>query len=1000
MEGIRMVCTSLRRVCLFALLFALAAIPALAQQTGSISGKISDSSGGVLPGVTVEARSNVLPGPRATVSGSDGVYQLPGLPPGDYTVSFTLQGMQTATKKVSVALGQNTAVDMAMGVGNVSESVNVTARATLVDKTSAAITSSISATDLRNLPVGTQYRDVIKLLPGIQNTENATRGPSAGSSGQDNVYKFDGVNVTLPLFGTLSAEPASYDIAEINVVKGGAKAVDFDRAGGFLVNSISKSGTNKLTGDASFRFRTASMAAAQVNKGKQFDETSDWTDLDAGGPLVPNHLFFYGSYYRPTESHANSATAYGVVPNFDETRNEGYGKVTYTPIHNALVNVSYRDSKDVQKGASFGAFSSATAGTGNQSRERIFDADGNWILGSSSFISAKFQHYGLDAEGRPDNAVTTPASIAIGSQLDIAHLDQLGLLTVPKVGSNAAVNAFIQPIVNQYGFLCTPQLVAAGSCSNPGDILGGGTVGFNTTFDQDNFFRTSGEIAYNQTVSAWGMRHNLHAGFQRYIDSEDLTRSSNGLGLITVPAGTINLNGTPIFYQAAFQQQGFGTVAPLIHSEYHSNDIEVNDAIEWHDWTINLGLLASHDTIWGQGLQKDSSALSGFVAATATTSAGRKYEEYSVPFNKMLQPRLSATWAYNGKDTIFVSYAKYNPVANSDARAASWDRNLEATINADYDASGKLFAIDPVKSSSGKLYVPNMTPVTHHEIIVGTAKEFSSELSGRAYFRWNRGTHYWEDTNNTARVAFNPPATLPGTDVSIPQTPYIPQLDDYRAQIGSGSSYVIAELDGAFTDYREATLEGDWKSPKGHFVNASFTWSRYYGNFDQDASTTFNDQNIFIGSSNIGDGPGRQLWNNKLGLLHGDVPYVLKMWGAYMLPWQASAGAWIIAQSGNAWEKWDYTIVSNLTSSVSDVDKYAEPAGSRRAPGHAQLDLNYTQRIGFLKRYSGQVEADVFNIFNSQTGYNIDPNFHDAGFSQPQSFYLPRRLEVTLRLTF
>ncbi|MGH9410110.1 MAG: carboxypeptidase regulatory-like domain-containing protein, partial [Vicinamibacterales bacterium] len=526
---------------------------------------------------------------------------------------------------------------------------------------------------MKNLPVGTQYRDVIKLLPGVQYTENQVIGPSSGSSGQDNVYKFDGVNVTLPLFGTLSAEPAAYDIAEVTVVKGGAKAVDFDRAGGFLVNSISKSGTNKLTGDASFRFRTASMAAAQVDQLKQYDQTNAWTDLDAGGPIVPNRLFFYGSYYRPTVSHANSATAYGSVPDFKETRNEGYGKVTYTPLHNALINASYRDSNDVQKGASFGAFSSSTTGTGNQGRLRIFDSDGNWILNNSSFITAKFQHFGNLTEGRPDNTVATPASIAIGSTIDTAHLDQLGLLTVPKLGSDATVNAFLQPIINQYGF------------QSNGVATGGGTVGDYYKFDQDNFFRTSGEVAYNLTVSGKGMRHNIHAGFQRYIDSEDLLRSSNGLGLLTVPGGGVSFQGTPIFYEAAFQQQGFGPVSPVIHSEYHSNDIELNDEINWKDWTFNVGLLASHDTIWGQGLQNDSSALSGFVASTATTSAGRKYEEYSIPFTKMLQPRLSATWAYNSKGTIYGSYAVYNPSANSDARAASWDRNLEKTINAYYD---------------------------------------------------------------------------------------------------------------------------------------------------------------------------------------------------------------------------------------------------------------------------------------------------------------------------
>ena len=93
-----------RRCTFLFLFFALLAIPAAAQQTGSIQGKVADSGGGVLPGVTVEARSTVLPGPRVTVTGDDGSYQLPQLPPGPYVVTFTLSGMRTATKNVAVQL--------------------------------------------------------------------------------------------------------------------------------------------------------------------------------------------------------------------------------------------------------------------------------------------------------------------------------------------------------------------------------------------------------------------------------------------------------------------------------------------------------------------------------------------------------------------------------------------------------------------------------------------------------------------------------------------------------------------------------------------------------------------------------------------------------------------------------------------------------------------------------------------------------------------------------
>src|SRR5262249_54943856 len=156
-----------------------------------------------------------------------------------------------------------------------------------------------------------------------------------------------------------------------------------------------------------------------------------------------------------------------------------------------------------------------------------------------------------------------------------------------------------------------------------------GVVGFGSLFDRDDFYRDAGQVTVDTTLTAWGMRHNLHGGFQGYIDSEDLDRSSNGWGSINVPAGTANSpsTGQPIFYQATFQTQGVG-VSPVIHSAYHSKSVEANDTINWRNWTFNAGAIISNDTLYGQGLSPDPTAPSGFVKATATDSAGRKYQEY------------------------------------------------------------------------------------------------------------------------------------------------------------------------------------------------------------------------------------------------------------------------------------------------------------------------------------------------------------------------------------
>jgi hypothetical protein len=968
------------RACMLGALL-LPAGPALAQQTGAISGKVVDSSGGVLPGVTVEARSALLPAPRATTTEGDGTYRLQALPPGNYTLTFVLQGLQNVTRQAQVQLGLDTVVDATLGVQALTESVDVTATVSLIERDTASIKSGVSNEQIMALPVGQDYRDLVKLIPAVQYTADITRGPSAGGSGQDNVYQFDGVNVTLPLFGTLSAEPASHDIAQVTTIRGGARAVDFDRSGGFTIDSVSKSGSNRYSGELSFQFQTPNMTA-ELTSGAQsrYQANRNWLTGNFGGPVIANKVHFYASYYRPDNRRENRSNLYGSLPDYELQRDEGFGKLTITPTNSVLLNVSYRASDRADRSNRFEQNQAATTGSGNEAQQQIGIAEGSWVINARSLLTFKYTHFAYETKGTPDIASTAAFSDVPGTRLDVANLDRMGLLTVPMILANQpAYNAFVQPIVDRYGYV------------QNGVRTGGGLNGIASQLDDNDFFRDAGQIGYNVTLGST-VAHDLHVGYQQYTDSEDLVRSSNGWGAISVPGGRSGFvfNGQPIFYTARFQAQGLGT-GRVIHSEYRSQSFEINDAIRWRNFTFNAGVLMSRDRLYGQGLREDASALSGFVSAP-----GNQYLMYEIPFKKLIQPRAGATWAYNGRDTIYGSYARYNPAASSLPRAASWDRNLtNLFVDAHFDANGVLMGTVPVNSSTGKLFVPDLTPRRIDEYLIGTARQFHRGVTGRAYWRYREGSHFWEDTNNNARITLNPPA-------GIPRELYIPNLADQLLQIGTGgsaASYVIAELDGAYTKYYELTLEAEHRTPRT-FVRGSYTWSHYYGNFDQDGSANINDANVFVGSSNIADGAGRQLWNFREGDLRGDRPHMLKVYGYYSLKWNATAGAFLVAQSGQPWEAWNYEPYAALTTSTIETARNAEPAGSRRTDGHWQLDLNYTQNIRLAPRLNLQLAADLFNVNNRQTGYNFQPAMHNSAFNTPRDYFDPRRFQLAARLRF
>ena len=222
----------------------LLASVALAQTTASVTGTVIHQ-GGPLPGVTVTATSPSLQGSRTAVTGENGNYFLGGLPPGDYTLAFEMQGMQPVSERTRVSLAQTSRVDTNLRLSAMEEAITVTASAPAVLETST-VGTNITTQMLDRLPTGRTINAAVLMAPGV--SSQGIAGPSiSGAPSYDNVYLVNGVVVNENLRGQphdLFIEDA---IQETTVLTGGISA-EYGRFTGGVINTITKSGGNEFSG--------------------------------------------------------------------------------------------------------------------------------------------------------------------------------------------------------------------------------------------------------------------------------------------------------------------------------------------------------------------------------------------------------------------------------------------------------------------------------------------------------------------------------------------------------------------------------------------------------------------------------------------------------------------------------------------------------------------------------------------------------------------------------
>jgi hypothetical protein len=285
--------------------------PAAAQTSATISGTVHDSSGGVLPGVTVTAKSGATGLARTTVTGPEGRYVLPQLPPGEYELRAELTGFRPHVRpEITLAIAQTLTLNITLQVGDVAIMDVVTGRTPLVNTGSSELSYLVTSEQIEQIPLnGRNYTDLALLQPGVNAFPHrdggsvVAHGLGMSINGQDprsNVYLLDGTlqnDFTNGPAGSAAGTALGLDTIREFRVEANAYSAEFGRSSGGQVNVLTKSGTNRLTGTGFEFHRNEALDARNffdVDQKPNFQRNQFGGTL--GGPITPDELFFFAGY--------------------------------------------------------------------------------------------------------------------------------------------------------------------------------------------------------------------------------------------------------------------------------------------------------------------------------------------------------------------------------------------------------------------------------------------------------------------------------------------------------------------------------------------------------------------------------------------------------------------------------------------------------------------------------------------------------------------------------
>lgn len=740
-----------------ALMILLTPLAFAAETTGSISGTVKARDGAQLPGVTVTVSGAFLPAGRTDYTDSAGRFQFARLLPGEYVVKANLEGLGSWQRNAVVAVGKDTQLDAVLEA-RATAAVEVTAALPLVDVKSTEVAENFTRQQFEKLPMGRSYKDLFQLTPGVADNPNRIN-VNAGGNREDNLFLYDGVNITNPFYADIVTNFTQLDIQEINI-KQGAVTAEFGRTGGFVVNAITKSGTNELHGEAGGDLQKKSFAARFKN-----GTLGDLTDRYAGGaglggPILKDYVWFYGSGGVSRATTGDRTNNFNVrsgtsdpatsLPDSNDT-DEYFGKITSAPSPKLFLNASYRYRKAVARNAGICSTCAPTVAEDDFTKNQVLTAGGTFFVTPNAFAEVKYNRY------REDNGFTP-------------------LLTF---GYRPPFNGQRPDLMGQF---VTTAAYLVGGTKVVGQTVGGTTLAKNN----DNFFRDEVKTSFTYYASFLRAEHEIKAGFGYDKNGEDLDRVANGWGSVRYQTSlnSCRLNGAipaataPCFTAAYVSGQAAQKSTGKLYGIFVQDRVTIGNRL-----SVLLGLLANRDE---------------YIAGASV--AGPEVNVLTYDFVDELQPRIGVSYVIDTKarDKAYVNYGRYYNTDNKAlARNASPYRIF--STNARFDLNGNLIGEIPDPATTGKQLLPNIKPQYTDEFIAGYARPIAGAWSAELWGMYRRTKDMLDDFPTVDVNTANPTSYVYGNLTNARRRYRSLTLEISRAYANNWSanlSYTLSRLDG------------------------------------------------------------------------------------------------------------------------------------------------------------------------------------------------------------